>query len=230
MTKSSLFGALAALTLMALPAWAAPNPTLSFTTPSAIVGPNDDIPVFLTLSLAPGSDALIIGENDMVSSGYDSSVLPDGFNVDAVVMQQTKACTDTFTGACANMPYNFTFFKVAAQAPLFPNLNLQPGESTSFLFGTFTPSQGPVAEGLYSATSFGLTLQFTDFSQPDPNEPQSAENDSWTFPVTYAGTCETQGLGCGFQRTVAAVPEPETYAMLLAGLGLIGWRVKRRSI
>jgi hypothetical protein len=24
---------------------------------------------------------------------------------------------------------------------------------------------------------------------------------------------------------VTAVPEPETYAMLLAGLGLLGWRV-----
>jgi hypothetical protein len=29
--------------------------------------------------------------------------------------------------------------------------------------------------------------------------------------------------------TVAAVPEPETYAMLLAGLGLIGAAVKRRK-
>jgi hypothetical protein len=28
---------------------------------------------------------------------------------------------------------------------------------------------------------------------------------------------------------VSAVPEPETYAMLLAGLGLIGAMVRRRS-
>ena len=26
---------------------------------------------------------------------------------------------------------------------------------------------------------------------------------------------------------VAAIPEPETYAMLLAGLGIIGWTVRR---
>jgi hypothetical protein len=29
--------------------------------------------------------------------------------------------------------------------------------------------------------------------------------------------------------TVAAVPEPETYALMLAGLGLIGWRARRRG-
>lgn len=29
--------------------------------------------------------------------------------------------------------------------------------------------------------------------------------------------------------TVTAVPEPETYAMLLAGLGLVGWAVRRRK-
>ncbi|KAA3650363.1 MAG: PEP-CTERM sorting domain-containing protein, partial [Proteobacteria bacterium] len=29
---------------------------------------------------------------------------------------------------------------------------------------------------------------------------------------------------------VAAVPEPETWAMLLAGLGLIGWRLRRANL
>lgn len=28
---------------------------------------------------------------------------------------------------------------------------------------------------------------------------------------------------------VAAVPEPETYAMMLAGLGLMGWMARRRK-
>jgi hypothetical protein len=31
-----------------------------------------------------------------------------------------------------------------------------------------------------------------------------------------------------FGLTVSAVPEPGTYAMMLAGLGLVGWLVKRR--
>lgn len=31
-------------------------------------------------------------------------------------------------------------------------------------------------------------------------------------------------------QTIAAVPEPETYAMLLAGLGLVGFAVRRRTV
>ncbi|WP_107692831.1 PEP-CTERM sorting domain-containing protein [Nitrosospira sp. Nsp2] len=30
-----------------------------------------------------------------------------------------------------------------------------------------------------------------------------------------------------FSFAVQVVPEPETYAMFLAGLGLIGWRMRR---
>lgn len=30
--------------------------------------------------------------------------------------------------------------------------------------------------------------------------------------------------------TIAAIPEPETYAMMLAGLGLVGWAAKRRTL
>jgi len=33
----------------------------------------------------------------------------------------------------------------------------------------------------------------------------------------------------GTQLTVAAIPEPETYAMFLAGLGLVGFAVRRRA-
>jgi hypothetical protein len=29
--------------------------------------------------------------------------------------------------------------------------------------------------------------------------------------------------------SVTAVPEPETYAMMLAGLGLVGWSARRRA-
>ncbi|MDO9008390.1 MAG: PEP-CTERM sorting domain-containing protein [Deltaproteobacteria bacterium] len=38
----------------------------------------------------------------------------------------------------------------------------------------------------------------------------------------------TGAFNVGYDMTVNAVPEPETWAMLLAGLGLMGWRAQRR--
>ena len=39
---------------------------------------------------------------------------------------------------------------------------------------------------------------------------------------------DTGAIGATFAGTVSAVPEPDTYAMLLAGLGLIGFTARRR--
>ena len=211
--------------------WAAPTGTLTFDTPSAIVGPNDAIPVFLTLSLAPGSTALVTDASGMVLSGYDDSELPMNFHVDDSGIGQVSGCGGTFNNHCgSDAPYDFSFFKVETQQPLLPDLDLQPGQSVSFLFGTFRPTNGPVNEGTYTHDYLGLSLQFTDFSKPDPDEPTSPSNTYWSTSFSFVQTCDNSQNACNFQRTVvAAVPEPETYAMLLAGLGLIGWVVRRRT-
>lgn len=49
---------------------------------------------------------------------------------------------------------------------------------------------------------------------------------SYTFWINETDT--TQPWSYGFDFQVAAVPEPETYAMLLAGLGLLGAFVRKR--
>lgn len=39
----------------------------------------------------------------------------------------------------------------------------------------------------------------------------------------------TLGIGSGTTFAVAAIPEPQTYALLLAGLGVVGWAARRRQ-
>ncbi|WP_296509966.1 FxDxF family PEP-CTERM protein [Rhodoferax sp.] len=54
---------------------------------------------------------------------------------------------------------------------------------------------------------------------------------AYTLKVTGVSTPAPNSLGTvsAFNGTVTAVPEPESYAMLLAGLGLMGVVAKRRS-
>lgn len=45
----------------------------------------------------------------------------------------------------------------------------------------------------------------------------------------YIGGTDNATAGGAFDLTVSAVPEPETYAMLLTGLGLIGYQLRKRK-
>ena len=54
----------------------------------------------------------------------------------------------------------------------------------------------------------------------------------WATPVAGGTTFTVAGLPKGlsnYRAFVSAVPEPETYAMLLAGLGLLGFLARRRQ-
>ncbi len=49
------------------------------------------------------------------------------------------------------------------------------------------------------------------------------------YTVFIGGTDSTSGFSGEFDLVVSAVPETETWTMLLAGLGLIGWRLKKQA-
>lgn len=54
-----------------------------------------------------------------------------------------------------------------------------------------------------------------------------------TYAVHVDGVLAAAGQGSGSYAGnlhIAAIPEPETYAMLLAGLGLIGFSIRRRRM
>jgi CBS domain containing-hemolysin-like protein len=93
---------------------------------------------------------------------------------------------------------------------------------------SFSVSSGPAVV----ATSFGTSLRAA-FS--DPLNTSYVLNGSTPYTLTVTGVTKAQVPGIfGLvsintpNSTIAAVPEPETYAMLLAGLGLIGVMYRRR--
>jgi hypothetical protein len=69
------------------------------------------------------------------------------------------------------------------------------------------------------------------FSDSHPNDPSNNDpNDPFRFdPNKVVDLGNYLGAQNGAVNLAAAVPEPETYAMLLAGLGLVGFAARRRN-
>ena len=156
--------------------------------------------------------------------------------------------------------YNFVFGFDAAlqQTALTFTYSLLAGESVSYRFGTFNPVGGVAPTGIYQFLSTGLTLNLVGTAQKtDVNgdlvfyaagdtlldlhgnplfdingDPMLATaGDPVVLEIEHSIVmADTSNSGIAFVRNVAAVPEPETWAMLLAGLGLVGCAVRRRRL
>ena len=217
-------GFAAAVTAFAVaPSQAAIIASLTFDQPTGVVAPGDSIDVFYTLTLDAASDALVTDASGKITSGFtDAEIIdlggdptdPEGFTYVNVFFQ----CGETFTN-CFTGPYDFAFnidgdddFNAAK------NLSLNPGDSISFRFGTFTPIGGSVAAGTYDFYNTGVSVNFFAPSLMAP------------LSKTIAETCPSHSSTCGFSRTVlgGAVPEPATWAMMILGFGGAGVALRRR--
>lgn len=262
--RTILRSSIVALALAGGQASAAPFGSLVFDTPTANVLSNEAIDVWVTFTLNSASSPLVLtgNANDVVTNGtlMPEEIPAKWLTLDSSRLNTNYLCTGTFTNACAPAAYSFQF-----TLPPSPNsvvflevIDLQPGQSTSYKFGTFTPVGGNAPAGTYEFFGSGLALELTGtaqetdqdgnllfyaagdqildpFGNPILNELGEPVLASGGEPVIkfvqksfdLANTRGDVSGGVSFIRNVTAVPEPATYAMLLAGLGLVGWRMYR---
>jgi PEP-CTERM motif len=95
----------------------------------------------------------------------------------------------------------------------------------------FAPPSGTsvfnAANGVVIYKFVGAGLDSSDFMM------QSAPGGSGYLGTTYRMAAKIQGIPGDLSGSIGVatpIPEPETYAMLLAGLGLLGFAARRRKL
>jgi hypothetical protein len=211
---------------------------LSFLQPTGTVSPTDAIDVYVrfenndaSLPFSVDNSLPFGGQNpaDLPTQGYAGQD-PDGNPIYVPFASYTEfylsvafGCGGSFTAptqCIGGPPYTFNFANIPFSLPY----SLNAGEHHDYLFGTFTPSAGPVAPGDYYFYRSVVWLSIQGLS--DDGTVLNAD-------AFLASTCngnsidECQGQSY-FTRSVSAVPESGTTTLLLLGLSSLALLSSRR--
>ncbi|SOD16859.1 PEP-CTERM sorting domain-containing protein [Nitrosomonas ureae] len=119
-----------------------------------------------------------------------------------------------------------------------------PSELDTFFLGGFQPVGSPEPEGNWQWVT-GEPWSYTNWASGEPNDTyggdgiiplpdmDGANEEVLQFWVGIGRWNDVEELsywgGLIVEYPTAPIPEPQTYAMLLAGLGLLGFMVRRRK-
>ena len=161
-----------------------------------------------------------------VGATFDPNLVSD------LIVNNSFECSGNFVSGCGPGAYMFDFNFASPSFVGAQNLDLQPGSSSSWLFGTFRPVGGAAAPAVYT---FYNAAFFFQFSQPNLNPDAENPGDTLRGSIMIAETCPQQNPTCAFTRTVlaapgGAVPEPATWALMILGFGGAGIALRRRRV
>jgi len=95
--------------------------------------------------------------------------------------------------------------------------------------GTLDPGSVTISGNTISAVVSGSLLQSTGFNKIDYTWNLWPRDVSFGTLADFNQIADFAPDNANFTTTPGSVPEPGTYALLLAGLGVVAWSVKRRA-
>lgn len=139
--------------------------------------------------------------------------------------------TATYQGNSAS--YSNDLYLVNTGAFVFNNHANSPGDTA--VLGTFAAGTELIFKLYVNNTGYSY---FTGPGSRNPDGNTHARVQSEWSPGTtlvsfedlYNGPFDYNDLSFSFTNTVSGVPEPETYALMLAGLGVVGMLARRRKV
>jgi hypothetical protein len=172
----------------------------------------------------PGVSANTGGVTSVVfgPSSHDSVDADDG------LIDGSGSLGDSFFTSVGATGVRFTFSAAAlGSLPTSAGLVWTDGGGTSVTFSAFGPGDvllfTQTVSGFADGSNGGTTAEDRFLGVVD------AAGISAIFISNPGGGLEVDHLQYGGGVSVAAVPEPETYALMLAGLASLGWVARRRK-